>query len=75
MAEPVPVADEIYHRADCALNTTHHLTCTCDYHTRWREREIPLHDPQCSWVRIHPNGLSNMGNCDCGAPDAEVDGA
>lgn len=56
---------EIYHRADCALNTTHHLTCTCDYWTRWRGSEVPRHDPQCSWIRMHPNGLSYMGNCDC----------
>lgn len=71
MAESVPLgADEIFHRADCALNTTHHLTCTCDYHTRWREREIPLHDAQCSWVRT--NEWGNLGNCDCGAPDQDA---
>jgi hypothetical protein len=60
------------HYSNCAMITTHHLTCTCGAYSRWRAAQIPLHDPQCSWVRMHPNGLSNMGNCDCGQAAARL---
>lgn len=44
--------DELVHLPDCALATTHHLTCSCDAWTRGEEAAAGRVIPSHVWTRL-----------------------